>query len=501
MLRLTRTTRLPHEVVLVLEGQIVAEWVDLLEAECLELLGTHGKVFLDLANVSYLDRRAVRLLREAGGAIGHPHQLPPAGGRVGKGGRPMTSVSADDLTRVHVEFEELLSPILSMAYGTAVRLTRDRTEAEDLIQDAALLAYRAFASFQPGTNFKAWFFRILTNAFYSRHRKDKHEKANISTEDVPALYLYTKTAEAGLHGQESDPASALMDKLDSEQVGAALEELPEEYRLVATLYFIEDFSYQQIADVLEMPGGDGAVATAPRAADAAEVALGRRRGARDRSGRSVELSGGQSDTRPRSSDLLHHLFRHPPPPGDLGHPPRILPSLERRPQMGRALVDLERLGVLPLLDPQERVRLVDRFIEVVSKIPRLCARGSGKREQLPLHVAAGSRLSLDESDRSQQIAATPCIAALVSAVFSSTRIPWASLSPMFSEAWVTASLYSTSPALVSRTTVRPSASVKRILNPVTTYTTWDGWTCIASFAPFRSMKSSTRTLLFSRMTR
>jgi RNA polymerase sigma-70 factor (ECF subfamily) len=154
-----------------------------------------------------------------------------------------------------MEFEELLSPILPMAYGTAVRLSGDRTEAEDLIQDAALLAYRAFASFERGTNFKAWFFRILTNAFYSRYRKDKHEKANFSTEDVPALYLYNKTAEAGLHGRDSDPASAIMDKLDTEQVSAALKELPEEYRLVATLYFIEDFSYQQIAEVLECPVG------------------------------------------------------------------------------------------------------------------------------------------------------------------------------------------------------------------------------------------------------
>jgi RNA polymerase sigma-70 factor (ECF subfamily) len=142
-----------------------------------------------------------------------------------------------------------------MAYGTAVRLTRNRTEAEDLVQDAALLAYRAFGSFQQGTNFKAWFFRILTNAFYSRHRKEKHEKANLSTEDVPALYLYSKTAEAGLHGRESDPASAIMDKLDAEQVGEALEALPTEYRVVATLYFIEDFSYQQIAEVLECPVG------------------------------------------------------------------------------------------------------------------------------------------------------------------------------------------------------------------------------------------------------
>jgi RNA polymerase sigma-70 factor (ECF subfamily) len=167
----------------------------------------------------------------------------------------VTILEADDPTRLQMEFEELLSPILSMAYGTAVRLTRDRTEAEDLVQDAALLAYRAFGSFQRGTNFKAWFFKILTNAFYSRHRKDKHEKANLSTEDVPALYLYNKTAEAGLHGRESDPASAIMDQLDTEQVSEALEALPTEYRVVATLYFIEDFSYQQIAEVLECPVG------------------------------------------------------------------------------------------------------------------------------------------------------------------------------------------------------------------------------------------------------
>jgi RNA polymerase sigma-70 factor (ECF subfamily) len=167
----------------------------------------------------------------------------------------VTSLHADDPTRVQAEFEQLLSPILQMAYGTAVRLTRNRTEAEDLVQDAALLAYRAFGSFQQGTNFKAWFFRILTNAFYSRHRKEKHEKANLSTEDVPALYLYSRTAEAGLHGRDSDPASAIMDKLDAEQVGEALEGLPTEYRVVATLYFIEDFSYQQIAEVLECPVG------------------------------------------------------------------------------------------------------------------------------------------------------------------------------------------------------------------------------------------------------
>lgn len=153
------------------------------------------------------------------------------------------------------DFEALLSPILAMAYGTAVRMTRDRTEAEDLVQDAALLAFRGFGSFERGTNFKAWFFRILTNAFYSRHRKEKHERANLSTEDVPALYLYSKTAEAGLQSQDPDPAAGLMDRIDTEQVTEALDALPTEYRVVATLYFMEDFSYQQIAEVLGCPVG------------------------------------------------------------------------------------------------------------------------------------------------------------------------------------------------------------------------------------------------------
>ena len=167
----------------------------------------------------------------------------------------MTAGEATEAISIQAEFEALFSPILQMAYGTAVRLTRSRTDADDLIQEAALLAFRAFGSFQRGTNFKAWFFRILTNAFYSRHRKEKHEKGNLSTDDVPALYLYHKVTEAGLSGSDSDPASAIMDRLDADRVAEALDTLPEEYRAVATLYFIDDLSYQQIAGVLQCPVG------------------------------------------------------------------------------------------------------------------------------------------------------------------------------------------------------------------------------------------------------
>jgi RNA polymerase sigma-70 factor (ECF subfamily) len=159
------------------------------------------------------------------------------------------------VTDPQAEFEALFNPLLPMAFGTAMRLTRNHAEAEDLVQDAALLAFRGFASFERGTNFKAWFFRILTNAFYSRHRKEKHERANLSTEDVPPQYLYTRTAEAGLQGRDADPAASIMDRIDTEQVAEALESLPTEYRVVATLYFIEDFSYQQIAEMVGCPVG------------------------------------------------------------------------------------------------------------------------------------------------------------------------------------------------------------------------------------------------------
>ncbi len=77
----------------------------------------------------------------------------------------------------------------------------------------------------------------------------------MSVEDLPPLYLYGKTAEMGLHSQEADPVTALMDRIDSEHVTEALDSLPTEYRVVATLYFIEDFSYQQIAEVAGCPVG------------------------------------------------------------------------------------------------------------------------------------------------------------------------------------------------------------------------------------------------------
>lgn len=151
------------------------------------------------------------------------------------------------------QFEALLLAQIDKAYNTALRLTRNPADAEDLVQDAALLARRGFASFTPGTNFGAWFFRIVHNAFISRYRQDKRRGTSVELEDTPELYLFMKSANLGL--AEPDPATALMDKIDAETVSEALARLPDEYRAAATLYFINDMSYEDIARALEIPVG------------------------------------------------------------------------------------------------------------------------------------------------------------------------------------------------------------------------------------------------------
>src|SRR5262245_41700939 len=155
-------------------------------------------------------------------------------------------------------FESYLTPILTAAYGTALHMTRDRADAEDLVQETALQAFRAFDSFQEGTNFKAWFFRILTNLFINAYRKRQREP-EIDTlsdrEDAPALYLFKQTREIGLHAGNPDPAAFVIERIETEQICTAIAALPEDYRVVSALYFMEEFSYQEIAEIVGCPVG------------------------------------------------------------------------------------------------------------------------------------------------------------------------------------------------------------------------------------------------------
>jgi len=163
---------------------------------------------------------------------------------------------ADALSAAHQrQFEALLAPVLGAAYGTALQMTRNPDDAEDLVQEAALLAFRGFGRFEAGTRFKAWFFKILTNVYYQSYRRRRREPELALLEDVSELYLYVQTARAGLHGAGMDPVERVLGKLDAEAITGALGTLPEEYRVAAALYFAEQFAYEEIATMLEIPVG------------------------------------------------------------------------------------------------------------------------------------------------------------------------------------------------------------------------------------------------------
>ena len=152
------------------------------------------------------------------------------------------------------EFERQLTAVLDQAYGTALRLTGSAADAEDLVQDAALLAHRGFPGFQAGSNFRAWFYRILLNRFYSNYRRQRRTGVSVDLDETPELYLYQQAAATGIT-PDTDTATALVDRLDGELVQRALDALPEEFRTVATLYFMQDLPYQEIADMLDVPIG------------------------------------------------------------------------------------------------------------------------------------------------------------------------------------------------------------------------------------------------------
>jgi RNA polymerase sigma-70 factor (ECF subfamily) len=165
--------------------------------------------------------------------------------------------SPSDLTTAAPEatFESLFTSVAQSAFGVALRLSRNQADAEDLVQEAALLAYRGFDSFVAGTNFRAWFLKIVTNCYYSKVRREKSRPVTSDLDDTPDLYLYARSGQAGFPTQGPDPAAQLLDKLGTERIAAAIARLPDEYRVVSALYFMEDLSYEEIAQVLECPVG------------------------------------------------------------------------------------------------------------------------------------------------------------------------------------------------------------------------------------------------------
>lgn len=148
-------------------------------------------------------------------------------------------------------FLQLLAPILRLAHRRAMALTANPADAQDLVQEASFLAFRDFDSFRPGTNFPAWFCRIVLNCFRSDLRRQRQKPLRVVPDPGDRLVK----ADLWQGSPWPDPVSYVLERSLAEEVAAALLGLPVPYRQAATLYFFDDLSYKQIAVELRCPIG------------------------------------------------------------------------------------------------------------------------------------------------------------------------------------------------------------------------------------------------------
>jgi RNA polymerase sigma-70 factor (ECF subfamily) len=152
-------------------------------------------------------------------------------------------------------FEEEAMEFMPSLYTAALRMTRNPSDAEDLVQETYLKAYRAYASFKEGTNLKAWLYKILTNTFINVYRAKKRRPEESDLDEVEDLYLYRRLGglEAATAGRSAE--EEVLDRFTDEEVKAALESLPENFRIPVLLADVEGFSYKEIAEILDIPIG------------------------------------------------------------------------------------------------------------------------------------------------------------------------------------------------------------------------------------------------------
>jgi RNA polymerase sigma-70 factor (ECF subfamily) len=152
-------------------------------------------------------------------------------------------------------FAELAMPYMSALYSAALRMTRNAADAEDLVQETYLRAYRGFGGFREGTNLKAWLYKILTNTFINSYRAKKRRPDEVDLDDTEDFYLYRRLGGLEAAGAERTPETEVLDAIPDQMVKDALESLPEQFRMAVLLADVEGFSYKEIADIMGVPIG------------------------------------------------------------------------------------------------------------------------------------------------------------------------------------------------------------------------------------------------------
>lgn len=158
-------------------------------------------------------------------------------------------------TTARREFEQTALPLLDSLYGAAMRLTRDPAEAEDLVQDSMVRAYRFWDTFKQGTNIKAWMFTILRNTFINGYHRRGRKRSFQNDVSAQVRSLGPGVAVAHSTSQPPGPEEAVASRVTSARIREALDSLPPDYRLAVTLADLEGLSYKEIAEVMDCPIG------------------------------------------------------------------------------------------------------------------------------------------------------------------------------------------------------------------------------------------------------
>ena len=152
-------------------------------------------------------------------------------------------------------FEHDVMEFLPQLYSAALRMTRNPADAEDVLQEALLKAYRGYHTFQAGTNLRAWLYRILTTPYINRYRRKTRRPAEVELGELEDLYLFQRMGEDGPGGAVRSAEDEALDRIVDEDIKTALESLPENFRIPVLLADVEGFSYKEIAEIMDTPIG------------------------------------------------------------------------------------------------------------------------------------------------------------------------------------------------------------------------------------------------------